>query len=249
MAETLPNPMPWKDALDPRSWTSPSALFLLAVNLIPLFGVLFAGWDLFLLMMLYWMETGIIGFWHLLKLGVEAKWFSLFLVPFFTVHFGGFMAGHFLFLWMLFGRDYHARIHNPGDFLSVIVFGSGLWLPLGALFLSHGFSLYFNTWKVSGMGGEGTVQTTMADPVSGLLAPVLPPAVAKAKNMQDVMTAPYRRIVVMHLTILFGAMLSMAFGTNKVTFALMVLLKTLADVASHVRKHTPGTGTGTESPA
>jgi hypothetical protein len=43
-----------------------TALFLIAVNLIPLFGVLF-GWSLFSIMFLYWIENGVIGFFNVFK--------------------------------------------------------------------------------------------------------------------------------------------------------------------------------------
>ena len=45
-----------------------TVLFLIAVNLIPLFGVLFFGWSLFSIMFLYWIENGIIGFFNILKI-------------------------------------------------------------------------------------------------------------------------------------------------------------------------------------
>ena len=38
-----------------------TVVFLVAVNLIPLFGVLFLGWGLFPIMVLYWLENGIVG--------------------------------------------------------------------------------------------------------------------------------------------------------------------------------------------
>ena len=45
----------------------PSTLILLAANMLPLAGILFCGWDAFVLLMLYWMETAIIGFWMLVR--------------------------------------------------------------------------------------------------------------------------------------------------------------------------------------
>jgi uncharacterized protein DUF6498 len=39
-----------------------SILSLIAVNMIPLFGVLFFGWSLFSIMFFSWIENGIIGF-------------------------------------------------------------------------------------------------------------------------------------------------------------------------------------------
>jgi hypothetical protein len=40
----------------------PSVLILVAANLVPLIGVIFWGWDAFVLLMLYWLETAVIAF-------------------------------------------------------------------------------------------------------------------------------------------------------------------------------------------
>jgi uncharacterized protein DUF6498 len=47
-----------------------TVLFLIAVNLIPLFGVLFFGWSLFSIKFLYWIENGIIGFFNIPKIAL-----------------------------------------------------------------------------------------------------------------------------------------------------------------------------------
>ena len=44
-------------------------LFALGANLLPAYGVLYLGVDPFQVLMLYWMETAIIGFWMVLTLG------------------------------------------------------------------------------------------------------------------------------------------------------------------------------------
>ena len=51
----------WLEAFDARYLRMPSTLALIAANLVPVYGVLFWGWDLFGLMVLYWVETAIIG--------------------------------------------------------------------------------------------------------------------------------------------------------------------------------------------
>lgn len=52
----------------------------------------------------------------------------------------------------------------------------------------------------------------------------------------DVMTGFYARIVVMHLTIIFGALLVSVLGARIVALLLLVTLKTVADAAAHVRE-------------
>ena len=53
-------------------------------------------------MVLFWAESGIIGFYSLLRLCYVTGWGAIFLGPFFLVHFGGFMAVHFFFIYALF---------------------------------------------------------------------------------------------------------------------------------------------------
>lgn len=104
----------------------PSSLvvaLLVGVNMIPLFGVLFLGWRLFPIMVLYWLENGIIGLFNLPKIaraplgglpysgpdGPAQSIFLLgvfgrgFLMVFFVFHYGIFWAVHGLFVFVLFG--------------------------------------------------------------------------------------------------------------------------------------------------
>ena len=45
-----------------------TALSLIVVNLVPLGGVLLFGWSLFSIMLLYWVETGIVGLLNIFKI-------------------------------------------------------------------------------------------------------------------------------------------------------------------------------------
>jgi hypothetical protein len=51
-----------------RTSTSRSAIALLIANAIPLVGVLFFGWSLMTILVLYWVENGIVGFWNVPRL-------------------------------------------------------------------------------------------------------------------------------------------------------------------------------------
>jgi len=44
--------------------TSRSAIALIVANAIPLIGVLFFGWSLLTILVLFWLENGIVGFWN-----------------------------------------------------------------------------------------------------------------------------------------------------------------------------------------
>jgi hypothetical protein len=232
--------VPWRKAFDPAYLKDPSTLVLLAANAVPLFGVLFGDWDLFLLMMLYWMETGIIGFWAILRMALLTRLFALFLGPVFIVHFGGFMTGHLVFLKALFAKGRMEGVHGPVDFLSVVVVPTGLWIPLLALFVSHGVSFARNALKAP-VVPTGTVQipATLKDgtPTPAWVKDLAVSLAAKGGGVQEMMMAPYARIVVMHLTIIFGGMLTMVLQAPKAAFLLLVALKTAVDLGAHVRKN------------
>jgi len=172
VARTQPGPkkeeasIGWLAAFNPRYWHMPSMIVLIIANLFPMVGVLFWGWDLFLLMMVYWAETGIIGFWGLVRLGMASRWMAFFYVPFFCVHFGGFMAGHLLFLFTLFADPEIRQIRSVDVGIQTILIDRGLWVALLALFISHGISFAVNFlipwWK--GLVPPDTTNTAMSAP-------------------------------------------------------------------------------------
>ena len=86
-------------------------LALLIANAIPLLGVLFLGWDAFAIVLLYWAENLVIGFYNVLKIAfarVERPSQHLgkfFFIPFFILHFGGFTAVHGFFILAIFKKE------------------------------------------------------------------------------------------------------------------------------------------------
>lgn len=209
-----PKKIGWLEAWSSAYLRYPSVLILIVANLVPLYGVLFWNWDLFTLMMAYWMETAAIGFWNIGHMALLARWGALFMVPFFIVHFGGFMLGHFLFLWQMFGGGWNENVENIEEFLRSIPVNWTVWIAFGALFVSHGLSFFFNVlrpwWR-----GEGEMPG----------------------QAQNVMVGTYGRVIVMHITILFGAALAAFFKTPTAAFILLIVLKVFVDVSAHIRKN------------
>lgn len=204
---------------------------LLAANAIPLAGVVFFGWDAFAIVLLYWAENLVIGFYNILKIAFSRvpqpamHAGKLFAIPFFMIHYGGFMAVHGIFVLALFN-------HEPGDmfpsgntwpcflvFLQLLfnVVGSLLTIlppnmlyAIGGLFISHGISFGYNyLYK-----GE-----------------------YRKKSIKDLMGEPYGRIVVMHIAILGGGFLTMSMGSPVGVLVMLVILKTIFDVKLHLREH------------
>ena len=264
---------------DSSLFSEPSTWVLLAVNLIPLFGVFFWGWDLFSLMVLYWMETAMIGFYQLIKILVTNPILALFLILFFTFHFGMFMKVHFLLISTLFGPPWAKELHySMSLILDRLLFQEGFWIPALALFISHGISFFFHGFKaplptgiealkeglrnmepppeaarpvgesISYHSTEDWQHTIDSTPLKSLVSPPeknLSPARTKAVlavaqgagNTQSLMFEPYKRIIVMHITIIIGGIISGIAGNSKAAILVMVAMKTAADLFSHANYH------------
>lgn len=196
-----------------------SMLVLVAANLIPLFFVLLGEWTLAEVMVLFWAESAVIGFYTLLKMAVVAKWWAPFPGLFFLGHFGGFMSLHFLFIYMLFVRGINAHAPDPGALEALGNLFMPLWPALLGLFLSHGVSFALNF--IGQREYEGT-------------------------KVQDLMKAPYGRIVVMQFTIIFGGWVVMLLKNPMPALVLLVVFKVIADLRAHYGEHSISTADYTE---
>ena len=85
-----------------------------------------------------------------------------------------------------------------------------LWLSLAGLFISHGVSFVNNF-----LGRREYVGTTM----------------------KALMIAPYNRIVVMQLALIFGGWIILLLKTPVGALALLVLFKTALDFMAHRKEH------------
>jgi len=204
-------PSPTKRDADRPEITAPSVLALLAANLIPLIGVLGLGWDLGQVMVLFWAENAVIGFYNLLKLAVVAKWATVFVGPFFVGHYGGFMVGHFLFIYYMFVRGIGASGPEASAGTALADVFVPLWPALLALFLSHGLSFYSNFLKQREYVGRTT---------------------------QQQMGEPYKRIVMLHVTIIFGGWGVIMLRSAVPALVLLVTLKIGMDLWAHRKEHT-----------
>jgi hypothetical protein len=217
-----------------RALLRPPALLLLAANLVPLVGVIMWGWDAFVLLMLYWLETAVIAFWTIVRvatmpasaladLQIESKGsrpaspfgFAAFL----TLHAGIFMGVHFLFLWELFAGEWADRIHGVRA-IDQMMIGTGLWVPLLVLFVVRGAFMLFDAvqpwiWRKLGVVERKPAKEQMLGPG------------------ESIVFGLYIRIVVMQVTIIFGAWFAMlAGGAGALTF--LILVKTAVDVSFQV---------------
>lgn len=193
----------------PVSLASPSTLALIVANLVPLAGTVFLGWRLSDVMVLYWAESAIIGFYNVCKMAVIGKWAALAAGPFFMGHFGGFMAVHFLFIYTLFVQG-AGNTDGGGDLAEVSALFISLWPALLALFVSHGLSFFTNF-----MGNREYLHRTIS------------------KQMSE----PYSRIIFMHMVLIFGGGLSLVLGEPAPVILGVIVLKIIFDVRAHMKEH------------
>jgi len=197
---------------EPLTLASPSSLILIAANLFPLAGALLGNWELGPVLLLYWAESAIIGFFNLAKIIVIGKWSALFAGPFFLGHFGGFMAGHFLFLYAFFLQDPAVDPAMAGNLSDVAAHLMILWPALLALFISHGYSFVHNF-----LGRREYI----------------------GRRVKDQMSEPYSRIIFMHLVIIFGGGLSLILGDTTLVLMGVIIVKTIVDLRAHLKQHQP----------
>ncbi len=197
-----------------------SAWSLIAANLVPLFGVLFGGWSTFQVMFVFWLENVVVGIYNVLKMatvrGPAAA--KVGIIPFFIVHYGIFTLVHGVFVVVLFGGvaggafGGSAHVGSPTEILTRSGPGwllSTLVIPFLALMISHGVSFVMNFLR----GGEW-----------------------ERTSLPMLMAAPYARIVILHLTIIFGAFGVLLLGSNAFALTLLIGLKIAVDLTAHLKE-------------
>jgi hypothetical protein len=189
----------------------PAALALVLANFIPLWGVLFRGWDVANILHIYWAENLAFGLITILKIltnrhesGSLAG--NAFLSAFFTAHYGLFCYGHSTFV---FGGFFGGKGSMETSITAVNYLQENSFLVAG-FFVSHLVSYFVNYL------GKG-----------------------EARRMEPgkVMFTPYRRIVILHVTIVIGGMAVLAMGNSAVLVAILVICKTAVDLVLHFREH------------
>jgi hypothetical protein len=197
--------------------TRPSVATLLIANVLPLFGVLFLGWKIFPLLVLFWLENVIVGVFNVFKMLVASptspgQWVAkLGMIPFFCFHYGMFTLVHGIFVFVMFGGILMDSPDFPTPAVVAQVFGDFQigWAAL-ALFISHLVSFIFNYI------GKGEY---------------------KQSKVNDLMAQPYGRVVILHVTIILGGFLIGMFGSPIFALILLLVLKTVIDIQAHLREH------------
>lgn len=207
-------------------------LLLVAANAVPVVGVVFFKWNPFMILVIYWGESAIIGFFNILKMFIggiiQDHRFSpagagkaAFFCIFFTLHYGGFMAGHAVFIVVMLAiaaSGFNSPDINPLGILYSFLPSQWTWrgfieselFALAVLFVNHLAAFYMNF-----------IQT----------------AEYNTTQPEDYMMQPYKRIVVMHLTILLGFVTVFISGLRGAgVIIIWVGMKVIADLKMNMKE-------------
>lgn len=189
---------------DISTWT------LLGSNIWVLILYLKDGSDLGTILVVYWIQSVIIGFFNFIRI-INLKEFSTegFLVNgravkptrktkiqvawFFAFHYGFFHLIYAIFLIVVFIAP-----KNSGTITLSLILGSA-----AIFFVNHLFSFFYNRNRDTG-----------------------------EENIGQIMFLPYARILPMHLMIIFGIFLKGTLG-----MIIFMFIKTIADLAMHIFEH------------
>ncbi|MDP2684019.1 MAG: DUF6498-containing protein [bacterium] len=187
--------------------------FLVASNLIPLFGVLFLNWSLFSILFVYWLENIVVGVYALLRMwraeltpkvpivitkssGKTEVYKTSVYISFFLLHYGIFTLVHGVFVYNMFSPSF---VSLKWVFVAFI-----------SLMISHGISHFKNF-----IGNKEYLYT----------------------SPDKQMMAPYKRVVVMHLTIIAGGFFITTLDEPVGALIILILLKIIVDLLSHLVEH------------
>jgi hypothetical protein len=112
---------------------------LVITNLIPLVGVLWWGWDAFVIVFLYWLENGVVGvvtFLRIRKVEQQQNTSGLTTSGFFVMHYGIFFAVHGIFVMLL-------PAFAGGTFALPKISPLGVLFAIVALSVSHAANYVF----------------------------------------------------------------------------------------------------------
>jgi hypothetical protein len=190
---------------DPLSWAG------LAIDLLPIWAVIAWGWKASPLVVLYWLENGIIGLWALARMlafglvqGVGALLASLFMSTFFIFHFGMFWFVHGIFVQLLTGtggeeNSGQSSIEDGPFALAIAALQNWNGMTFLALMLfSWGGVLFVGDYLL-----RGEVNRT---------------------DLGQEMAAPYGRVIVLHIGLFAGFFALQAIGEPAVGVLLLILL-------------------------
>ena len=189
----------------------------IALNALPLWGVLAGEWSIGALMVLFWIENVFAGLATGVRIGLMPgptvlhgmKFVAL---PFFLFHYGMFTAIHGIFVFAQFVPDGVAVWNQRGFAVAVLVAAA-----------IQGWQ----AWQAHRAYEPAPV--TEAERQAGHKDPTI--AREQAMPLMRLMFEPYLRVGVLHIVIVIGAVISLLLGTPLASLVLLIVLKTAYEIA------------------
>jgi len=179
-------------------------------NALPLLGVMLVGWDIYTLLIFYWCETVIFGFWTVVTIGLHRdsdikalrhhdtqKEGGSAAAVILALHAGFFMAIHLFLMSSLYGTEWPGHLNSLGAFVGTFIIGQNLWPMLAGAFVQR--ALVF--WEDH-----------------------------RANSVTPATAGLYLRIVVMQMVIIFGSWGVLMLGSGLFGLMLLVAMKTVLDL-------------------
>lgn len=174
-------------------------------------------WDASTIIVLYWAETFVIGFYNIPKilfLKVPNPFFFLVIklfvvIPLFTIIFGLIITIEGFYVLILYNIDFCLPQGTPQENLYHIDFPLSLYVSVACLFISHGISFIYNFFYK----GERTQSTLL-------------------RQAQQ----PFERVGAILITFFLGIILNTVTSSPVGAFVILVLLKIFLDVKLHLRE-------------
>lgn len=218
------------------SQASPVAIVSLVVaNMVPLAGVVFLGWDLMTLLVLYWVENAVVGVFAVGRILTAAgpepvgqrstgqrstpqpppppppsQGTPLLTGMTARIVLTAFFCFHYGFFWLIHGVFVLfalPALFTTGDGMTPAPDPSVVLVAVAFLLVSHALSFWLNWLR----GGE-----------------------FRTSSARREMGAPYTRVAVLHLTIIFGAIGTAILGVPVWALIVMVVVKTAIDLRAHL---------------
>jgi len=199
-----------------------STVALVVGNLLPIAGVLLWDWDVRSILTLYWSENLILGGFMLLKMFHIGRLRALGNMLFFLVHYGAFCGAHGLFISEFFAP---ANPQELGSVYPQLGPFSAFVEPVATIFAEAG-----NLWWWA------FIALTASHLVSFLLN-WLGQREYRLETMGTLMSAPYRRIMILHISVLLGGVAVAELGSPVYLVIVLVLVKIFVDTVMHQREH------------
>ncbi len=208
---------------------------LLVANAVPLVGVLFLGWNVWTILTIYWLENGVVGVFNVLKMaraeGPEPT-----------------------------GAGVVATVNGR----PVVGSGKRVLIPFfivhyGVFWLVHGIFI-LTLPQFQAFGGESAgIANDPGAVLFVLIGLALSHAVSYRYNyigrgeylrtsVSAQMSAPYGRLMVLHITIIIGGAAIAMTGAPSAAVLILVLLKTALDLGFHLAEHRLDAATAIPAP-